>query len=435
MSPERPIQKEINQHSLFLSEITGLPIIREQLFPELNEIGPNFSPSTEVPFSYNLTLGNDNEQYNIVFRVTFNDEWTPNEWLPNVSWKLSFNDKEVFSQGGMVNISEELYEHEFQNRTKIEPMINSALKRAIGGPVTEVAFMDYETYSLEDLKGKNRYFENIYLALMIHMKERGCVMPPILSNREYVRNPMEAGDTAKIEQVLSSIMAFEGNEFPESVRAHMRYEADDIRKHAAWEAKKRNLNIPLKEAFPYYDVITINEGKELLPHYTILAVENDLRNPRFFSDAVIRSLEKDGRFKGSQIVREVNLPDCMDICAAGRIDIVLFDWTNPSYEEVLMVRHENPNPFYQKYHGDAQGVLQYDEDGIKISTPDGNLMDIEAMKAKAEKLDIRNEWMNMIRQSCEDAGTIVPPSFIIRSQAEFQDISKIISQKLGQSIA
>jgi hypothetical protein len=427
--------KEFDKHSLFLSEITGLSINSSKIFPELDLLGPSYHPSMRVPFSYDLILGNEGNQYKLNLCVMFTDEWTSSEWLPEVSWRILYNNREIYDQGGMVNTSVELFVKDFQNRQKVETLIYDQFHHAIGGPDTEVAFMDYETYSLESLKNENRYFENIYLVLMTHMKERGLVMPPILSKKAYIREPMRDGDIQKVDGIITSVMAYEDQNLPGYVRAHMKYETIEIKKHALWEAKKKNLAVPLQEAFPYVDIKKIEKGNPVLPPYTLLAVENDLRNYGEFSSVVIRSLEKDGRFKGSQVITEVNLSDCMQLCSAGRVDIVLFDWSNPSHEEVLMVRHENPNPFYQMYYGSAQAALSFDDDGIKASTPNGKLLDFKAMKEESEQIDIRNEWMNMIKSSCAQSGIQAPPSFIVRSRAEFQDIAKIVSQKLGKSIS
>ena len=61
---------------------------------------------------------------------------------------------------------------------------------------------------------------------------------------------------------------------------------------------------------------------------------------------VLKSMEADGRYRGSKIISEVNLSACMDICKSGRIDVIIFDWSNPSHEEAWMVKPETTNPFY-----------------------------------------------------------------------------------------
>ncbi|OGG09826.1 hypothetical protein A2154_00450 [Candidatus Gottesmanbacteria bacterium RBG_16_43_7] len=435
MNHERPDSNETDEHSLFLSEITSLSLIYSKKLPELDILGPNFNPPRRVPFSYDLTLGPDGNQYKINFGIIFTDEWTTHEWLPHVSWKICFNNQKIFSQDGIVNTAVELHAKDFQSRQTVESAILREFRHAIGGPDTEVPFMDYETYSLESLSGEYRYFENIYLVLMTHMKERGLVMPPILGKRDYIRQPMLAGEVSKVDQIIAFIMASEPRKFPGYIQAHMKYEAEEIKKHAIWEAKKRNPAVPIQEAFPYLKVYEIERGKPIFPPYTVLAVENDLNYYGSFSSTVIRSLEADGRFRESQVIREINLSMCMQLCQAGRVDIVLFDWTNPSHEEIWSLSYENPNPFYQMLHGSAQAVISTDENGIITATPDGRLLDSKGMIEESEKIDMRNKWMDLIRSSCSECGVQTPPSFIFRSKAEFQDIAKIVCQKLNRSIS
>ena len=125
----------------------------------------------------------------------------------------------------------------------------------------------------------------------------------------------------------------------------------------------------------------------------------------------------------------------MDICKSGRIDVIIFDWSNPSHEEVWMVKPETTNPFYEMYHGKSQAVLSMNDEGIKTATPDGKLLDWEATKKESERVDIRNRWMDMIADVCEQKSVEPPPFFIVRSTAEFGDITKIVSQKLGKPIS
>lgn len=434
MSPELTNPNEIEKYSNLLSGITGLKVTSLSNFPELNTVLdiPHFGE--EKPFTYNLILGEEGDQYKIDFAVVFSDKHSPGKWLPTIRWNVSYNDYEVFNVGGMTNVSNQLLRKDFSNHDKIHSLITTEFDHAVGGPKREVAFMDFETYSLASLSNEHSYFENIYLALMIHMKERGLAMPPILSKRDYIREPMKSGDVEKVNKILSTTMTFGGTDFDKRIRGHMEVEAEAIRRHAQWEAKKRNHDIPLEEAFPYAKIIDIERGRSAFGKYTLLAVENDLRNFGDFSEMVLESMENDGRYSGSRIILEFNLSECMDLCKSGRIDVIIFDWSNPSYEEVWMVKPETINPFYEMYNGKSQAVLSADDDGIKAATPDGKLLDWEATKAESERVDIRNRWMDMIADACEQNGIEPPPFFIVRSTAEFRDIAKIVSQKLGKPI-
>lgn len=440
MYHERDVSGEMEQISDFLSGITGLNVTNIKNFPEL-KLSPNISESDhgvakqEIPFTYHLALGRKGDQYTIDFAMVFTDDWTPGRWLPNVKWTVSYNGDEIFNVGGMVCTSKVLRHTDFGNRQKVESLLVDELKHHVGGPDTEVPFMDYESYSLASLKKENSYFENIYLVLMTHMKERGLQLPPILSKREYIKGPMLAGDVNTVNQILSSLLSFESQNFATNIQAHMKAEAQAIKEHTLWEAKKKDPTVPLEVAFPHTKVTKIEKGNSIFPGYTILAVENDLRNYGAFSQTIARSLDADARYKGSKVITEYNLHACMQLCASDRVDVILFDWTNPSHEEVLMVRHEDPNPFYQMYHGSAQAVLTIDDEGIVASTQDGKLLDAKAMKEESERIDIRNEWMNMIKAACAKSGVQAPPCFIVRSGAELQDLAKIVCQKLGKSIS
>lgn len=434
MNTERPKTNEAEKYSSLLSQVTGLEISSFQYFPELmGELKPPLR-GEEKPFTYKLVLGNEGDEYKVDFGVVFCDRDSPGEWLPSFKWKVSYNNNEVL-KGGAVNTSTELGKYDFRDRDKIHKTLVEELSHSIGGPDTEVPFMNFESYSVESLKGENSYFKNIYLALMTHMKERGLNMPPILSKRDYIREPMLSGDVDKVNKVLSIAMAFDTDGFDKRIKNHMEIEAEIIRKHVLWEADKRNHDVPIEEVFPYMKTVVIEKGRTAFGKYNILVVENDLYNYGIFTDRVLETMENDGRYKGSKIITEVNLPNCMDVCKSGRIDVILFDWTNPSHEEVWMVQPKTVNPFYEMYYGKEQGQLGIDQNGINIATPDGNLLDWEATKKKSEKVDIRNKWMDMITDACEAEGVEPPPFFIVRSASELNDISKIVSQKLDKPIS
>jgi hypothetical protein len=125
----------------------------------------------------------------------------------------------------------------------------------------------------------------------------------------------------------------------------------------------------------------------------------------------------------------------MEYCKSSKIDVIIFDWTNPSFGEILMVKPDTVNPFYHMINGNAQAVLTFGEDGkMTMDTPDGGQMTSEEMEKKGKEMDMRNAWMAMIADECEREGVVPPPFFIVHSRAEHQDIAKILSQKLGNPI-
>lgn len=152
-----------------------------------------------------------------------------------------------------------------------------------------------------------------------------------------------------------------------------------------------------------------------------------------FTRSVKNSLERDARYKGTRLIKTPALADCIELSVANRLDMILFDWTEPSAEEALMVRGER-NIFFEMMHGEAQGILSLGDDGVEFDRGDGSHFDQESLRAEAVQLDIRELWMNKVRAACEAEGIEPPPYFIVRSRQEHQDLAKIISQKLGNPL-
>ena len=59
----------------------------------------------------------------------------------------------------------------------------------------------------------------------------------------------------------------------------------------------------------------ISEGKTPLHPSNILVVENDLNCPGGFIQIVAEKLENDGGYRGDRLIREINLPESMQLCA------------------------------------------------------------------------------------------------------------------------
>ena len=439
MNNERLKHNDTDELGVFFSDITGLPVTHAKLFPEVLpfEVPSRFSINSrfEIPFYSSYTLGNSDDQYLITIGVTFTNQWTPGEWLPNTNWRVEYNGEPICKEHDSVLASVSLKQHELTDTSKISKLLSRETRHMVGGPKIEVPFMDYEIHTLHSLDKEASYLKNIYLVLMTHMKERSLPMPPILSKRPDIRTAMFSGDIKTIDSILHSISVFDASNYDTRCQNHLRLESEEIRRHALWERDRRNSSIPLSETYPHLEVSTIKEGKSTFQPYNLLVVENDLHSYGNFTDAVINSLEKDGRYKNSKIIKEYNLHMCILLCESGRIDMVLFDWTNPSFEEALMIQRES-NPFFDLSYGSTQAVLNFDENGdLSYGLPDGRVLDNQDLKQDAENHDIRSAWMREIEVACRKAGVIIPPHYNVRYRSEKKDLAKIISQKLGNPIS
>lgn len=428
----QPAIKSAEKVSNFLSDITGLPIAAVQAFPELAALEKNRSGSSGKGFNYRLVLGDPGDSYEIKVVVDLEDEWTPGELLPSTGWRVLHNDREILKHGASVDCSTSFRPKDLVDSAKIGKYLGQELQAATGGPNTELPFMNFERYTTESLGDQDNYFASIYLALMTHMKKRGLQMPPILSKRPEIVKPMSFGDTEAVDKVLAAVLLFEGSGLDVRCQAHMKHEAEVIRSQAKWEHCKRDPAVDLTTVFPDLDAQVIKKGKAAPHQYNILVVENDLYHSGDFMDEVVERLGNDGRYRGSRIIREVNLPSCMELCETGKVDMVLLDWSTPSPEEALMVRG-NRNSWFDLVNGDTQAVLDLDGNGMQIGLPDGRVLSKDELGEEAEELDIRSRWAEMIASACRDSKVEPPPHFIVKSRGEMRDLAKIVSQKLGRT--
>lgn len=405
----------------FLSGITGLPVTKAVLFPELTRGGQRFS--------YRLTLGGQGREYGLDINTAFKDEWKEVE----ENLVLRFNGQEIYSEGGWSSVCDDP-----PKRNMVADYLDKHLDNTVGGPDTEVPFMDYESFSLDGLRhGGENYFANPYLILMTHMKEvEGLQMPPILGKRESIRKPMLKGDVPATRRAVSGALVIEGAGLDGRCQAHMRAEGEVIQTRAAYESDKRDKSKSVAEVFGYRNTQIVEGKRSVFRPYNILVVENDLRGYLLPTMEVKRHLTTDGRYKGTTLLPEFNLSAAMEVCKSDRVDLVLMDWRKPSNEEVLMARYENRNPLFDMYHGPVQAAMGFDDDGVPfVDLPDGRRIDFgEGLRKEAERMDIRSRWMDMIAEACRAEGVAVPPHHIIRSQMEMETISLIVSQKLGNPL-
>lgn len=428
----QPAIKSAEKVSNFLSDITGLPIAAVQAFPELVALAKRKHKSGDSGFNYRLALGNPGDSYEVRVAIDLKDDWTPGEWLANTGWQVLHNGREVLKRGTYVDTSTSFRSEDLTDPAKINEYLDQELQAVIGGPNTEIPFMNFERYTTGSLGNEDSYFAIIYLALMADAKERGLPIPPILSKKPEVARPMSLGDTETVDKVLAAAIIFEGSGLDARCQAHMKHEAEVIRSQAKWEHRKRDPAVDLTESFPDLEMQVIKEGKTAPRPYNILAVENDIYHHGDFIEEVVEGLGKDGRYRGARVIREVNLPACMQLCETGKVDMVLFDWSKPSSEEALMVRG-NRNSWFDLVNGDVQAVLDLDGDGMKIGLPDGRVLFKDDLPKEAEELDIRSQWAGMIADACRHSKVEPPPHFIVKSRGEMRDLAKIVSQKLGRT--
>lgn len=399
----------------FLSDITGLPITKSSLFPEIPDIIERKSEQTNYRYSLKLTLGNKGN--------------SSDEYRCVTTWDVSYNDLLLFedypTDSGRVN------KQIFFDQKQLSQLLGKKISHIVGGPNSEVAFMDYGTYTLESLKREYNYFRNIYLILMTNMKERGLPMPPILSKNNQIREAMEHGDIDSIKKMLTTIQLLGSGDYDLRCQAHMRKEAEVITESTKYEYNKRNPLLPIELSFPGIEVEVVkgNEKESFRPA-NILVVENNLNTLGFFIDEIKKRLEADGRYNGTKLILEFNLGDCMNYCESGKINMILFDWQVPSHEEILELRGDNP--VFKAFHGNEQANLTFGANGYEADISTGMHLDEQRMKEESERIDIRSQWMKMISNSCKRAGVTPPEHFIVRTERQLHDIAQILSLPLGK---
>jgi hypothetical protein len=434
-SKEVVLEEKVKSVGEFFSDITGMQIKEYISFPELSNFSQRESPKANNPYTFRLVLEDGTDSYAINACVNFSTNWDPGkeEWLPETSWSVHFNN-ELLCEDGHTVISS-AYRDDMMNKQYIQTELNHHFSSMIGGPSTEVPFMDFEENTVQSFKEGHNFFSSIYLVLMTHMRERGLQMPPILSKDSQISNLMRSGKVKELTSLLDSAIVWNGSAYEKRNQLHMQKEAQIIKAYAEMRKQEKDPAVLIEDVFPEYDITSIEGGADSFRPYNILVVENQLGSLGQFTDIVKNSLELDGRYKNTRLIKEFNLSWCMRICASGKIDAVIMDWTDPSIEEALWVRPQETNIFFDMMHGNTSGVITFDENGMVVDRPDGTrISGQEELRKMAEELDMRYLWMKQIAQACLEVETVPPPYFIIRSEAQHEDIANIISQKLGNPI-
>lgn len=411
----------IGRQLQLLADVTGLPVSDCSIFPELSGCPSILLSREEASFATRVIFGSKKAfpRYSLGVGIVFKRQPSLcSGILPRVSWQVSYNQIPLF-QESYQDCGRSFNPQSPKASEEIKAYLSKTLAKILGGPDPEVAFMDYEKYRLSDLRGQADFFANAYLVLMVHMKELGRPMPPILSKRKDLVVLMEKGEVQKISGLLKLIIGLEGGGEKRHL-AHLRAEAGEIVGRARLQADRRNSQIPLEKIFPGIAVTEVKRGRVGTGPHTVLAVENQLDHFGRFSDLVVHFLGKEGRFKRTRVVSEFNLPRCVDLCRTGRIDLVLLDWRHPSAEETLLVRGKS-NPVYQMIHGDCSGVLEVRSGEVFLTTPDGVTRPF-SKHVQNDLVNTRLAWIKQIDHACQNVGQKTPPCFIIFSDEQIQEV-------------
>lgn len=432
----RTLESRIHETAQLFSAASGLLIVREEFTPS-NPSDTTFVPaditkvgSTVLPFSYGLVLSDGTDTYELAVDASFTDKYTPREWLRQHSWSLTFNGDVIVLMGSWIDTSTDLTQADI-NAGKVYSARMKSVFDTLDSFNRPIITWNYEGRTVAELC--DEITPSPYLIFMAHQVERGIEMPPVMINNPELRDAMHSGDTSTVNRMLAARLLLGSGDYRPGAQALMAAEAEAIKGIARGNARQNDPTVPLYEKFIHLprEMIPGDTGERTCGPYNILVVENDLQAFGQFTDIVVGALETDGRYSGTQVYTEYNLPNCMKVCATGQVDMVLFHWVNPSSHEAMMLKGD-ANPMYRLFQGDAQGVITMDDKhGIMSTRQDGKTFDATGLEDEAKRLNIRLKWMNMITQSCLYAGVPAPPHFIVQSTEEYRDLSKIVSQKLG----
>lgn len=424
----RKFSKKLN----FLSKITGLPVTSACFgIPFVPENPKGHLLRYNIGYRTTVVLSDGNNTYRIEAQVKFSDVYTHGEPLPASTWSLQFNGEPLNQRQEWTYATFDC--DRFFDPKKRRDYLWEEFEHAIGGPDTEIAFMDYESYSTTSLNTENEYFSNIYLMLMAHMKERGLPMPPILMKQEQIKALIHGKENMQeLENRLRTFICLASISLDERCRNHMEYEAQEILGKIKWEKKKKDPSLSLEKTFPNLP-ITILKGERLsLGLHGILVVENDLDQYGKFTNLITKALERDGRWRDSVVASTVNLSESLEICGTGKIDVVLFDWRNPSIEEIYMVWPTTINPFIILYNDNTQTVINLANRTTVL--PDGRTLNKDQMEEEAERLNIRNLWAEKIKKHCRQMEVVDPVFYIVRNSREAKDVAMIVAQLLNKPL-
>jgi len=257
------LKDTINKKIAFFSKITGLPASRT--IDDCFEDGTIFSSNK---FAFNFNLGED---YEIKYGYTGNRF----EWF-KLNWDVSFKGNTLLSESSNFCTSNNIPENLISKKDKTV-YINLMDINSFFGYLHpfHTPFMDYEEYTINSMKNNDshNYFKSLYLMLMCNWKETSPnTLPPILSKKIDIREPMEKGDIAELDKQLNMYLQHVSEIYGEKAYHHSKEEANLILEFGMHSNNYHNSEIPLEKKFPSslkFKVPGTMDGKK----YNIVIVE------------------------------------------------------------------------------------------------------------------------------------------------------------------
>jgi len=410
-----------------LSSVVGLPVISASIFSELS------SPDSFLKHNFTLvaTLGISGDEYGIKATITLSDKYHPGSYQPLISWSVKHNLQEIFRVGELTSYGDKFSTSEVDDPDQIQVYLSKELDRILGGPRTDIHYMDYESYSVGQLQNDKCLFSSAYLIIMVHLKERGITLPPILGKQPAIQEMMSSGHLIALDRTLNSITLFEASQLESRLHAHLIAEAAAIRRQAVWESRRRNPNVPLESSYRLRS-IKIDRGEKMYGPYNLLVVEKDIHHLGLFTNLVKNSLNLDGRYLGTSLITEFGYPDCISLCETGKIDLVIFDWSPLDYWELLRFQGARNNFFNLIYGASSAGNLYTDNDGqLNFELADGRTLKEDELIAEADSLDLSSLWMAQVARACLKASVAPPPYLTARTTSDKINLATMITSRLG----
>ncbi|VVB77593.1 Uncharacterised protein [uncultured archaeon] len=339
---EQTLEEKLNANLQVLSAVIGKPIT---LFQRLEGFNGVITP--EIRFDCHLNFG---DEYKVnLWQILKKESYMGDTFwgVDNAGNKLVNGDGKVISRNSYSS-SESYSEEALVEDSKSIHRIRTAflLKEIKGMDVESPAFMDYESYTLESLKGDDSYFRSVYLAIMCSLKERGINLPPILCKSENIREAMYRGDTETLDFILNEELEKVSEQYGQNMLKHSELEADEIKRFAFRRKLYLDRSVPLIEKIDFLRPFTV-PGNNSSKKYNVLVVEDfgDPFQDRFgtidlLGEKVAKELSEIGGYEGTNIFSTFNICDCLEVCGTGQIDAILMDGGHfllGEAEEIMMM--------------------------------------------------------------------------------------------------
>jgi hypothetical protein len=397
------LESEVTETIQLLSDVTGQPA-KLKMTPERfdGEI------KNELPFYASLDLG---DEYHIkLWEVLKQDGMGSNWYAEDCGYKLTDGMAEEISSKHYSS-SKGFNKWEMKEDSKVIDRGRSKfLKSSFGGMnVEHPAFMDYESYTSESLKGDNSYFDSIYLSLMCGLKEKGVELPPILSKNGPIREAMHNGAMDTLDSLLSGKLEGIKDIYSPGMFKHAQFEAKQITKQGLIRQQYHDSRIPLLEKMVDWDTKTVPGIGDKT--YNVLVVEDfgqfgGMGTIGRLSEKIAGDLEDFGKYGGTNIFSTVNLAQCMEICGTGQVDAILMDG---GYFGL----------------GGAQKIMQQEGGGLEV-LQNSESVDFPSMDGFGEK----KNWKERIFRVVEENGHKTPSCLIVPKDIMQTDAGRFVAEML-----